>query len=538
MQFIWFLGRFHVLLVHLPLGILTLAVALEILVRFRPFRSLETAVAPAWIAGAISAVATVVLGFMHATEENFDDMPAVETHQWAGVTLAAVACLTAILRTRMHSPPYPPPTPTQPSPTSGGGLGRGPVEGRERAPRWAGPTKVAQLYKAVQPAFARGAALDRGYDKLWGVPVAAILFLMLLTGHLGGSLTHGDTYLVEYAPGPIRVLAGLPADAGPRPKPADLASADIYLDIVQPALDRRCAGCHNNSKTSGGLSMRSYETLMKGGSKGPVITPGNPSASDLFRRVNLAPDRSDFMPKDGKTPLNKNEVAAIGWWISQGAPKSAVVGSLNLTAEASSAIQAVIGTAGEVGEEEAAAAGADEAPLPQAPEADKAAVAKVAEEGFIVRKVAKGSNLVDVDYVSANPVTPDMINDLASFGPNILRLNLRHAGVTDSEVKIIAGFSNLRRLRLEENAITDTAAADIAGLKSLTYLNLTNTKVTDAGLDQVSTLPKLSHIYVWGTTITPAAVDKVKAACKDLTVYLGLTARDVPVETKIIPPAN
>jgi hypothetical protein len=226
--------------------------------------------------------------------------------------------------------------------------------------------------------------------------------------------------------------------------------------------------------------------------------------------------------------------------ISQGAPKSATVGSLTLTAEASSAIQAVIGTAGGVGveeEEEAAAAGPDEAPLPQVAEADRAAVAKVVEEGFIVRKVAKGSNLVDVDYVSANPVTPDMINDLASFGPNILRLNLRRAGITDSEVKTIAGFPNLRRLRLEENAITDTAAADIAGLTNLTYLNLTKTKVTDAGLDQVSTLPKLSHLYVWGTTITPEAVNKVNAACK-VAVYSGLTANDVPVETRIMTPAN
>jgi hypothetical protein len=191
MQFVWFLGRLHVLLVHLPLGILTLAVALEILVRFRPFRSLETAVAPAWIAGAISALATVALGFMHATEANFEDMPAVETHQWAGVALAAVACLTAILRMRMPAL-YPPPQ----AATQAGG-------DREGAPRWAGPEKVARLYNAVQPVFARGAALDRGYDKLWGVPVAAILVLMFLTGHLGGSLTHGDTYLVQYAPGPF-----------------------------------------------------------------------------------------------------------------------------------------------------------------------------------------------------------------------------------------------------------------------------------------------------------------------------------------------
>jgi hypothetical protein len=538
MQFIWFLGRFHVLMVHLPLGILTLAAALEILVRFRPFRSLESALAPAWIAGAISALATVALGLMHATEDAFDDMPAVEAHGWAGVTLAAAACLTAILRTRLHPLPYA--TPTLPSPAGWGDLGRGPADGSEGALRPAGLEKIAaRFYEAVRPAFAPGATLDRAYQKLWSVPVAAIVCLMLLTGHLGGSLIHGDTYLVQYAPGPIRVLAGLPADAGPRPKPTDVASADIYLDVVQPALERRCAACHNNSKRSGGLSMASYETMMKGGSKGTVISPGNPSGSDLFRRINLAPNRSDFMPKDGKTPLNKNEIAAIGWWISQGAPKAAAVGDLKPTAEASSAIAAVIGAEGGAGEEEAtASAGPDEEQLPQVAEADAAAVAKAVAEGFIVRKVAKGSALVDVDYVSANPVTTGMINSLAKFGPNILRLNLRHAGVTDAEVKTIAGFSNLRRLRLEENAIGDAAAADIAGLKNLTYLNLTNTNVTDAGFAQISTLPKLSHVYVWETAITPAAVDKVRAACKDVTIYAGLAAKDVPVETKIMTLAN
>ena len=171
-------------------------------------------------------------------------------------------------------------------------------------------------------------------------------------------------------------------------------------------------------------------------------------------------------------------------------------------------------------------------------EADEAAVAKVVEQGFIVRKVVRGSNLLDVDYVSANPVTPDMIDVLARFGSNILRLNLRHAGVTDAYVKTIAGFSNLRRLRLEENAITDAAAKDFAALQSLTYLNLTNTKVTDAGFAEVSTLPKLSRMYVWGTAITPAAVDKVKASRKDVILYVGLTANDVPIESRIMTPAN
>src|SRR3974390_3112095 len=102
MQSIWFLGRLHVLILHLPLGILTLASALEILVRFRRFRFLESALAATWIAGAGRALATLTLGLMHATEESFDDIPAVGAHGWAGMTLAAAACLTAVLRMRLQ----------------------------------------------------------------------------------------------------------------------------------------------------------------------------------------------------------------------------------------------------------------------------------------------------------------------------------------------------------------------------------------------------------------------------------------------------
>jgi hypothetical protein len=515
MQFIWFLGRFHVLVLHLPLGILTLAVALEILTRFKPFQFLKVALAPTWIAAALTAIATVALGYMHASEDSFQDMPAVEAHRIAGVSLCVVTCIIALLRTRML-----------PSPTW---------------PKWAGPEGVfAPAYRAIQPAFAPGSKLDRGYDKLWAVPVVLIVCLMFVTGHLGGNLTHGDTYLVQYAPGPVRMLAGLPANAGPRPKPKDLASADLFLDVVQPALDQRCSGCHNNSKKSGGFSVATYDTLMKGGNKGPVIVAGNPAGSNLFHRVSLTPDNSDFMPKDGKTPLTKNEVAAIGAWIQAGAPKSALVGSLKLASADSNAIQAVIGASGGAASDETVAFTPlpGESPLPTVAAADPAAIAKAVSDNFIVRKVAKNSNLVDVDYASLKPVTPEMVADLAKFGPNILRLNLRHAGVTDAEVKTIVTFKNLRDLRLEKNDITDAAAKDISGLKDLTYLNLTNTKVTDAGFDAVSGLPNLRHMYVWGTTITPTAVDKVKATRKDMILYAGLTPKDVPVETKIMAPTN
>jgi hypothetical protein len=177
--------------------------------------------------------------------------------------------------------------------------------------------------------------------------------------------------------------------------------------------------------------------------------------------------------------------------------------------------------------------------LPTVAAADPALVTKVVAEGFILRKVDKASNLLDADYVSAKPVTDAAIADLAKLSPQLLRLNLRHAGVTDAMVKTISGFPNLRHLRLEANpGVTDAAAKDIAGVKTLTYVNLVNTKVTDTGFDAVTALPKLQRFYFWGTPITPAAVAKVKAERKDVVLYAGLTAKDVPVETKTMTPAN
>jgi hypothetical protein len=75
-------------------------------------------------------------------------------------------------------------------------------------------------------------------------------------------------------------------------------------------------------------------------------------------------------------------------------------------------------------------------------------------------------------------------------------------------------------------------------MKTLTYLNLVNTKVTDTGFTEVAALPKLQRIYFWGAPITPGAVTKLKETRKDVFFDTGLTAKDVPVETKVMAPAN
>ena len=177
-QFIYFLGRFHVLVLHLPLGVLILAIGFEILARRRRLAldgpsPLEPAMPLIWGFGALSALATVALGYMHASEPGFTG-PAVNYHRWAGTALAFTATLV-----------------------------------------WAW----------------RGDA-PRSFAKLWPVSLLALLVLLFVTGHLGGALTHGPDYLTQFAPGAGRAAA--------RPKVTDVAMADIYLDVIGPLFARKC----------------------------------------------------------------------------------------------------------------------------------------------------------------------------------------------------------------------------------------------------------------------------------------------------------
>ncbi|MGZ3279448.1 MAG: cytochrome b/b6 domain-containing protein [Caulobacteraceae bacterium] len=416
--------------------------------------------------------------------------------------------------------------------------------------RWPDFPIVTGLPGAVQDTLAD--VMDKTHTALvW-------LMFALLALHVLGALKHHfvskDPTVARMAPGAkpgrileprliaiplvVAALAGIgyaikAAEPPARPKIAKLGDADIFLDVVQPVLNHRCGYCHNDDQPKGGLSLASYEGIVQGGRGGSSIVVGNAAKSELYHRVILPSADPKYMPKEGKTPLSKNEITAVAWWIAQGAPRSAKISSLKLTPEAKVALTAIVG-----GDEGAGEAGSKDAPLPVVPAADPAQIKKLEGEGFILRPLTKGSNLLVADYVSPKPTTPEVIADLAKLGPQLFDLNLRHAGITDAAVHTIAGFSHLRRLRLEENAITDAAARDIAGLKDLTYLNLTNTKVADAGFAAVAALPNLRDLYVWGTAVTPPAIDRVKAERKGVTLYAGLTAKDVKPETKVMTPTN
>ncbi len=118
---------------------------------------------------------------------------------------------------------------------------------------------------------------------------------------------------------------------------------------------------------------------------------------------------------------------------------------------------------------------------------------------------------------------PADLANLTKIADQIAGLNLRRSGLTDAELKTIAGFKNLRVLRLQDTPITDAGVTQLAALKELRQLTLAGTKVSDSGLAQLASLPNLKSLYIWNTGATPAAVDKLKAGKKDLVVVAGLS---------------
>jgi len=265
-QAIVFLGRFHVLLLHVPLGVLVLAIGMEALSRWPRFHvdgrsPLDPALPLVWAVGALSAVATVALGYFHAQEPGFTGA-GVNQHRWAGTALALFAVLI-----------------------------------------WAW----------------RGDA-PRSFARVWPASLAVLVALLLVTGHLGGALTHGADYLTEVARPGARVAA--------RPRVTDPARADVYLDVVAPLLADKCSGCHNENKRRGGLSLDSYAALRAGGESGEVVRPGDPDGSELFRRITLPETSDEYMPKNHKSRPTASDVELLRWWIGVGAPGSGVVGDL------------------------------------------------------------------------------------------------------------------------------------------------------------------------------------------------------------------
>lgn len=430
-----FLGRFHPLWVHLPIGGLLLAAVFYILHLRQPEAGWRKSLMLAIGFGTVAALFSSISGYLLSLSGEYDET-LTGRHQNAGLITTALA--------------------------------------------------LAWLYAVISKA--------RNY--LQHLAALAAIGGIFLTGHLGGSLTHGEEYLTG------ALSAG--ADAASKRKPVEnIPEAKVYADMVEPLLKEKCYSCHSAAKQKGKLRLDEPQFLLKGGEEGLAVVAGKPDESEMIKRIQLPLAHKDHMPPKEKAQLSREEMAVLHWWIQSGLSFDKKVKELNPDAAQLQVLKAFSQPAS------GTAAVEEESLLPEkeAPVADPKALAALKERGVMVVPVARNSNYLLVDFVTVEKLTVKDIELLKPIQEQVYALNLSRQPVGNDVLPALAGCRNLTRLQLQGTGITNEGMANLAGLSSLQYLNLSGTTVNWEGVKKLAALKKLKNLYLYQT-----AIGKVEAA--------------------------
>jgi uncharacterized membrane protein/mono/diheme cytochrome c family protein len=455
-----FIGRFHPVLVHLPIGILLLAGLFQLLALKPKYASLHAATSIALFWGMISAIVSCISGYLLSQSGDYDE-EMVDTHKWFAITTASVSL-------------------------------------------------IAYFFNRWENEFAKWVIL-------------LMIPLIIITGHLGGSLTHGSDYLTKG-------FSGKDSVAEKEIKPiADVQEANVYAEIIQPIFESKCYGCHNKSKKKGKLRLDEPAFILKGGKDGVVIKPGNADESDMMKRLLLPRNDEDHMPPKEKPQLKDNEISLIHWWIATGATFDKRTKDLDQPEKIKPVLLAL--------QKEVKKILPD---LPQSPveRADEKAIQKLKDSGIIVFPVARNSNYLKANFVTVDSITYNDITLLLNIKEQLVWLNLGQKKIPDSFLVSIAQLTNLTRLQLDNTPITDAGLGSLQSLINLQYLNLVGTKVTSQGVIKLKSLPKLQAIYLYKSFISSSDWSMLKNNFPKVTLDTG--GYQVPTfetdTTIVIPP--
>ncbi|WP_339713794.1 c-type cytochrome domain-containing protein [uncultured Kriegella sp.] len=436
-----FLGRLHPLVVHLPIGFLLLGALAQLAARKSKFQAITPLISYVWALGAISAFFAIVFGYLLSLSGDYDS-DTLFWHKWmgVGVLLFSIGCYYAT--------------------------------------------------KKITTSFV--------YTKWFFVGLTVVS--VFITGHLGGNLTHGSTYLLEFAPNAIRGLAGMPPKVEPRKKITELDSADVFLDLISPMLDSKCTSCHNDGKKKGKLELTTYNEIMSGGEGGDVVIPGDALNSELFKRITLPEDHDDFMPSEGKRPLTDNEVSLIEWWINVGAPPDGYFTQFDPEQEFVAMAENFFG----LDRENQLYGRAVEAP-------DKALVDSLESRGFVLNRLMKDNYFMDANFsLSERSLESSDVELLVQLKEQLIWLDISNSNVHDTHLGTLGQLENLVRLDVSGNAITNVGVNHLVELKNLESLNLFDTRVSDGVLPVISNMKALQKVYLWQTDISPEGISKLR----------------------------
>lgn len=440
-------GRLHPALVHLPIGILLLAGCFELVSSHRRLTAIRPTIPLMLFWGMIAAIFSCISGLAIEAGGDYEE-EVTNPHKWSGIALAVISIVMYL------------------------------------------------LYRTKRKTVVIKSA-------------AALLVLMIfVTGHLGGSITHGEDFITAG-------LTGNSNEVKIKPIP-NIQDAVLYTDVVQPLLEARCYNCHSSRKQKGKLRLDEHDLIVKGGESGNTLIPGKPDESELIERLLLPLDDDDHMPPKGKPQLSKEQIAILQWWVGTGADFHKKVSQLDQTESIKPALLALqAGTTEKIDEAETSL------PAEKVAAADSAVVTKLSNAGVMIIPVARGSNYVGATFITAEKNVEASLSMLEGLKKQLLWLKLDGQALKDSSIQKIAKLVSLRRLHLTNTEMPDESVALLANLKELTSLNLTGTSVTASGIIKLKTLPRLKNLYLYKTSITASEREELKKQFPAVNIDFG-----------------
>lgn len=266
-----FLGPFHSILLHFPIGFVTMAFLVDLFYLWRPKANVQPVITLMLGLSVATTVLTIVLGMLRASGAEYDPQT-LAAHKNYGIAVGVLTVVTLVLQW----------------------LGYREADGDAPRPLLRGGYRVLLLGN---------------------------IGLLVIAGHEGGNLTHGSNYLTKNAPEFVKAMVEEePVAATASDAAGGNEQEKFYLEKVKPIFDTKCLSCHGPEKQKGKYRMDQPAIALKGGDSDKLaVKPGDPFASNLVRLILLPPADDDVMPPTGKGSLTPDEVMHVIRWIQQGA---------------------------------------------------------------------------------------------------------------------------------------------------------------------------------------------------------------------------
>jgi uncharacterized membrane protein len=431
------LGRLHPLVLHFPIAFLLLLLLFD---AFRPRFEMEIEhfvikySSHLLLIAVFVTTASAISGLFLSQEEGYDP-ESVNWHKWTGSGMSVLGYFYYVFRTKI------------------------------------------QANKMVQRLATFG-----------------LIGLLLITGHLGATITHGENFVFE---------------SWKSQSVVEIDNAEVFTDLVQPIFEEKCVSCHNDKKTKGELKLNSVANIKKGGKTGPLFEGKDAEKSLLMERIFLDVDHKEHMPPKGKTQLSLEEKQILKWWVQKNAAFILKVKELPKNDSLYSLAQKRFTKSTTEEKYDFKKASAE-------------TIQKLNNEYRVINTLSKTSNALEVTLFNSKFYAAKSLEELTEIKEQMVTLNLSKVPIADKDLKTISQFKNLRHLNLNFTKISGKDFGGLVALPHLKTLDLGEIKVELKNFrDFLKKSKNLKSVSLWNSNLSKDELLSLEKEFQNISIITG-----------------